>query len=316
MSFRRDATDKTSQADDPRKESDMDDRAGTLGEIAADAALERTAFLAEAGEQLKRFVEANRGRLKDIGGLVLIDDDPDYLSVAPDGTFRSRTRYQDEVTGEWTSETEIIESAAELAELYNPAEVFAAFAEAAREEAGLPDEPTATDDLMDTAGIAPDETVGVGIGGTDKGADAGYAEAADEWASSEIAQGAPADAEEAARRLYDLALTFQERSQHSEARLIEQFEVAAADLAPFLGDMMVLDDTDERLWFRGNGTFEAEVVPQAEEDEDEPTEEWRRLSSPDELVEFYDPTDIFGDFAEALSENYPAVATDAEDDEG
>ena len=64
---------------------------------------------------------------------MLIDEDPDYLSVAPDGSFRSRTRYQDEATGEWHSETEVIESAAELVELYNPAEVFAAFAEAARE---------------------------------------------------------------------------------------------------------------------------------------------------------------------------------------
>jgi hypothetical protein len=315
MSIRRDTTRPTEQGDQLPKESDMDERAGALGEIAADAALERQSFLAEAGEQLKRFVAANRERLHDVGGLVLIDDDPDYLSVAPDGTFRSRTRYHDEVTGEWTSETEVIESAAELAELYNPAEVFAAFAEAAREEAGLPEEPTATDDLMDVAGIAPGETVGVGIGGTDKGADEGYAHAADEWVARQAGKGEPADADEAARRLYDLALTFQERSQHSEARLIEQFEVAATDLAPFLGDIMVLDDTDERLWFRSNGTFEAEVVPQVEGDA-EPTEEWRRLSSPDELVEFYDPTDVFGDFAEALAESFPAVAAagDEEDD--
>ena len=116
----------------------MDDRSSMLGEIAAEAALERTAFLSDAGEQLKRFVAANKRRIHEAGGLVLIDDDPDYLSVAPDGTFRSRTRYQDEVTGEWHAETEIIESAAELAELYNPAEVFAAFAEAAREQAGMP----------------------------------------------------------------------------------------------------------------------------------------------------------------------------------
>ncbi len=290
----------------------MDDRSGVLGELAAEAALERTSFLAEAGEQLKRFLESNRRRIREVGGLVLIDEDPDYLSVALDGTFRSRTRYQDEVTGEWTSETEIIESAAELVELYNPAEVYAAFAEAAREQAGLPEEPTATDDLMDAAGIAPDETVGVGIGGRDEFADAGYAGAADEWAARHGHVEEPIEAEEAARRLYDLALTFQERSQHSEARLIEQFEAAAADLAPYLGDVMILDDEDERLWFRSNGSFEAEVVPAAEDEEEEAgaaaEEEWRRLSSPDELVEFYDPTDVFGDFAEALAENFPAVA--------
>jgi hypothetical protein len=291
----------------------MDERSGALGEIATDAALERNSYLATAGDQLRKFMEANRERIRELGGFVLIDEDPDYLSVAPDGSFRSRTRYQDEVTGEWYSETEVIESPAELAELYNPADVFAAFAEAAREEAGLPEEPTATDDLMDTAGIAPDETVGVGIGGRDEYADAAYAGAADEWAAQQALEGEPADAEDAARRLYDLALTFQERSQHSEARLIEQFEVAAQDLASFLGDVMVLDDEDERLWFKANGRFEAEVVPQRE-DEDEGAEEaeWRQLNGPDELVEFYDPTDVFGDFAEALVESYPGIAADEE----
>ncbi|HWH24745.1 MAG TPA: hypothetical protein VNW68_07635, partial [Candidatus Limnocylindria bacterium] len=240
----------------------MDERSATLGEIAADAALERSSFLSSAGEQLKRFLHANRDRIKEAGGLVLIDEDPDYLSVAPDGTFRSRTRYQDEVTGEWYSETEVIESAAELAELYNPADVYAAFAEAAREEAGLPAEPTATDDLMDAAGIAPTETVGVGIGGrADEDAEAGYAGAADEWAARQQGAAALGSKEEAARFLYDLSLSFQERSQHSEARLIEQFETAAQEAAAVLGDMMVLDDEDERLWLKHNGRFEAEVVP-------------------------------------------------------
>ncbi|HTS15067.1 MAG TPA: hypothetical protein VMH24_05325, partial [Candidatus Sulfotelmatobacter sp.] len=135
-----------------------------LGEIASDASLERTSFLAQSGDQLKRFLESNKERIKAVGGLVLIDDDPDYLSVAPDGSFRSRTRYQDEVTGEWHSETEVIDSAAELVELYNPAEVFAAFAEAAREQAGLPAEPTGAEDLLESAGISPEEGIDVGVG--------------------------------------------------------------------------------------------------------------------------------------------------------
>jgi len=299
----------------------MDERASMLGEIAAEAALERSAFLSDAGTQLKKFIDANRKRIKEAGGLVLIDDDPDYLSVAPDGSFRSRTRYQDELTGEWHAETEVIESAAELAELYNPAEVFAAFAEAAREQAGLAGEPTATDDLLDTAGISADERVGVGVG-EDSLVDGGYAGAADDWAARQPDDTEePASAEDAARRLYDIALTFQERSQHSEARLIEQFQAATANLAPVLGDLMVLDDEDERLWYKSNGLFEAEVVPA--DDDEEPTDsagdgEWRRLSTPDELVEFYDPTDVFGDFAEALAEHYPAVSGDLgeDDDDG
>jgi hypothetical protein len=286
-----------------------------LGELAADASLERNAFLATSGEQLRKFLAANKDRIKEIGGLVLIDEDPDYLSVAPDGSFRSRTRYQDEITGEWNSETEIIESAAELVEIYNPAEVLAAFAEAARVQAGLPAEPTATDDLMDAAGIAPEETVGVGVG-EDEFADDGYAAAADDWAKGQAALGAPTSPEDAARRLYDLALTFQERSQHSEARLIEQFETTVQDLAPVMGDLMILDDEDERLWLKRNGRFEAEVVPERDpENPDDREGDWRRLETPDAVVEFYDPTDVFGDLAEALADSFPGVSEDAEDEE-
>lgn len=292
----------------------MSNAPGALGEIAADASLERNSFLSSAGDQLIRFLDANRSRINEVGGLVLIDEDPDYLSVAPDGSFRSRTRFQDEVTGEWRSETEVIESAAELVELYNPSEIFAAFAEAAREQGGLPAEPTATDDLMDAAGIAPQETVGVGIGG-DLTAEEGYVEAAEEWARNAGVDGQPADADEAARRVYDLALTFQERSQHTEARLVEQFESVVQSLAPFLGDLMVLDDEDERLWLKRNGHFEAEVVPEREEGDGESEGGWRRLDSPDDLVEFYDPTDVFGDLAEALAESFPHIL-ESEDGEG
>ena len=33
--------------------------------------------------------------------------------------------------------------------------------------------------------------------------------------------------------------------------------------------------------------------------------EWRMLTNADELVEFYDPTDVFGDLADSLAEAYP-----------
>lgn len=289
----------------------MTNMSSALGEIASEASLERTTFLASAGKQLKSFLDTNRQRIKAAGGLVLIDDDPDYLSVAPDGSFRSRTRYQDEVTGAWSSETEVIESAAELVELYNPAEIFAAFAEAARVQAGLPAEPTGAEDLMESAGIAADETVGVGVGGTGI-SEEGYAGAAEEWARSHALKGEPANAEEAASRLYDLALSFQERSQHTEARLLEQFETVVEDLSPHLGDMMILDDEDERLWLKRNGHFEAEVVPEPDGDGPPAEGAWKRLSSPDDLVEFYDPTDVFGDLAEALAESFPHLVANEE----
>jgi hypothetical protein len=273
-------------------------RADLLGELARDAALERSDFLARAAEQLDRFLEANAARIEEIGGLTLIDDDPDYLSVAPDLSFRSRTRYQDETTGEWISETEVLESASELVELYNPSDVYAAFTEAAREAAGMGPEPTAADDLLNVAGISPEETV------PPREQDA-YAAAADEWAAAQ-----PADAEDpesAAHQLYDIALTYQERSQISEAHLLEQFQATVAGLASHLGDLIVIDDDDERLTFTGAGRIVAEVVPEGAEGE------WRKLGTPEELVEFYDPTDVFGDIADAVAEAYPAVAPELDD---
>jgi hypothetical protein len=275
-------------------------RSALLGEIARDAALERTDFLVQATEQFRKFLEANRERIADLGGLTLIDDEPDYLAVAPDLTFRSRSRYEDPDTGEWVSETDVIETAAEIIELYNAADVFAAFAEAAKEAAGDTGEPTAADELMDSAHIPFEDRL--------EPQDDVYAQAADDWAA---AQSVTLDADTeagAAQRLYDLALEFQERSQRTEARLIEQFEDASQKLAGRLGDLIVVDDEDERLTYGADGRFRAEVVT---EDGDG---EWRTLEGPEALVEYYDPTDVFGDLADALAEAYPAVAPETEGD--
>ena len=266
-----------------------------LGEIAADAALERSDFLVQSTDQFRRFLDANKSRIDALGGLTLIDEDPDYLSIAPDLTFRSRTRYIDDLTGEWTSETEVIETAAELIELYNPADLYTAFAEAARDAAGLGQEPTAAPDLLESAGIGVDESMPPG-GGADP-----YAAAADDWAA---AQPAPLDADDdeiAAQRLYDLALEFQERSQRAESRLLEQFEEASSLLTARIGDLIINDDDDERLTLTASGAFSAEVLTEEEN-------EWRRLDTADQLVEYYDPTDVFGDLADALAEGYPSIA--------
>ena len=274
-----------------------------LGELAADAALERTDFLASTSAQLGRFLDGNEARIRELGGVVLIDDEVDYLAIAEDMTFRSRSRYQDEATGKWVTETEVIESAAELIELYNLADVFAAFAEATKLEAGLEPEPTATGDLLRSADIAPEETVALG-------AENPYAAAADDWAAGRDYEEAPETEEEAAERLYDLALAFQERSQQTEAHLLEQFEAAASALTSVLGDLIVVDDEDERLTLRASGAFAAEVVPE----EAGASGQWRKLDGPDEIVEFYDPTDIFGDLADALAEAFPDLAGEAPSD--
>jgi len=271
----------------------MDDRSELLGALASDAALERSDFLVSATDQLKRFLEANAERIAETGGLTLIDDDPDFLSVAPDLTFRSRSRYLDDATGQWVSETEVIETAAELVELYNPADVYAAFSEAAREAAGLPPEPTGAEDLMEVAHLPSSDLVGL---------DGAYAAAADQWAAGAEVAPEPADEETAAQRLYDLALSFQERSQQSEARLLDDFADVSSNLTAKLGDVVVVDDDDERLTLKAGVGFRAEVVP------DDGDGEWRNLIGSEDIVEFYDPTDVFGDLADALAEAYPAVA--------
>jgi hypothetical protein len=271
----------------------MDSHNDLLGELAADAALERSDFIVQATEQLRRFLDHHKDRIAVLGGLTLIDDEPDYLSIAPDLSFRSRSRYLDDITGEWVSETEVIESASELVELYNPADVYAAFAEAAREAAGMPAEPTAEGDLLEVSGISPEEGVSL--------SEDPYAAAADSWAAGQPISLSEDDDESAARRLYDLSLEYQERSQRSEARLLDEFEGASSGLVSVIGDLIIVDDDDERLSLTTSG-FRAEVIPEDSE------EEWRTLSGSDQLVEFYDPTDVFGDLADALAEAFPAVA--------
>jgi hypothetical protein len=271
----------------------MDSHNDLLGELASDAALERSDFIVQSTEQLRRFLDHHKDRIAVLGGLTLIDEEPDYLSIAPDLSFRSRSRYLDDLTGEWVSETEVIESASELIELYNPADIYAAFAEAAREAAGMPAEPTAEGDLLEVSGISSDQGISV--------SEDPYAAAADSWAAGQPISLSEDDDESAARRLYDLALEYQERSQRSEARLLDEFEGASASMVAIIGDMIIVDDDDERLSLTVNG-FRAEVIPEDAE------EEWRTLSGSDELVEFYDPTDVFGDLADALAEAFPAVA--------
>jgi hypothetical protein len=265
-----------------------------LAEMARDAALERSDFLVRAGEQLERFLHDQADRVRELGGVTLIDDDPDYLAMAPDGTFRSRSRVYDEATGEWQSETEIIETGGELVELYNPADLFQAFADAAREGVWADgDEPDA--DSADAGG--PVITI--------EGADP-YAGAADRWAAAQPDVPVVDDETSAAAALYELALDFQERSQRSEAGLIEQFENAASSLTGKVGTIVIVDDLDEHLELAGPG-FRGRVIPEGEST-------WTELAAGEDVVRFYDPTDVFGDLADAVAEAFPGVAGDDEDE--
>ena len=258
-------------------------RNAALADMARDAEIERSDFLVRAGEQLERFMAAHQGKIRDLGGLVLIDDDPEYLAVAPDGTFRSRSRVFDEGRGEWLSETEVIETAAELAELYNPADILQAFADSQAEDAGI------------------EERAGEEVAAAADGAL--YAEAADQWAAGQPEVREAKDEPSAALALYELALDFQDRSQRTEAGLIEQFENAAAGVLGMVGTFVIVDDDDEHLSLAVGG-FKGRVIPEGET-------AWEDISSPDQIVRYYDPTDVFGDLAEAIADTYPSVSAEA-----
>ena len=268
-------------------------RNALLADLARDAEIERTDFLARAGEQLDRFMRTHEGRIRQLDGLVLIDDDPDYLAVAGDGTFRSRSRVYDEGRADWITETEVVETAAELVELYNAADILQAFADAQAEDAGIGDgtEPALEGDEEAAAASADDA----------------YAGAADQWAAGQPEVAEAHDPASAAQALYELALDFQDRSQRTEAGLIEGFENAAGGLLGFVGTLVIVDDDDEHLAL-GVGGFKGRVIPEGDTS-------WHDISSPDQIVRFYDPTDVFGDLAEAIADAYPAVAESGEEGE-
>ena len=265
-------------------------QADLLGEIARDAALERSDFLVRATEQLERFLEANAARIAEIGGLTLIDDDPDYLSIAPDLTFRSRTRYLDErpASGSarprsssrrrsWSSSTT------------RPTSTRRSPRRPARPPASSPSRPPPTT-CSSVAGIAP------GRDDRDRRRRTRRLPTSGRPASRPLEAD---DDESAAQRLYDLALDVPGAEPAREARLLEQFEEAVAQLAGYLGDLIIIDDDDERLTLTGAGGFPAEVLPEGEEERGGP------LATPDELVEYYDPTDVFGDLADAARRGLP-----------
>ena len=280
-------------------------RNALLADMGREASLERSDFLVRAGEQLQRFMNSHANRIRALGGITLIDDEEDFLAVAPDGTFRSRSRVYDEAKGAWVSETEVIETAAELAELYNPADILQAFADADDSRIGAKDAEAGT-----TADDGAEAGSSAGTGATAKakatGADP-YAAAADTWAAGQPDVPQVRTEADAAAALYDLALEFQERSQRAESGLIESFENAASGLLSRVGSVTVVDDDDEHLTL-GVGGFKARVIPEGEAG-------WRELSEPEDIVQFYDPTDVFGDLAEAIAEQYPDVEDDHDHDD-
>ena len=228
------------------------DEPSALGEIATEAGIERASFLTDAATQfncasLTPTASASASSVASSSSTT----SPSTCPSRAEGTFRSRTRYQDDPTGEWVSETEEIASGGELVELYNPADIYAAFAEAARER-GRP-------------GALADRRRGPPRGRGHLVREPASSRRRSDEAEDELGRrtsGTPArhgrGRPHALRPGADLpgaqpALRGAASSSSSRTRRKAS--------PPRSGDSLILDDEDERLWYRANGAFEAEVVP-------------------------------------------------------
>ena len=242
----------------------------------------------------RKFIEANRGRINELGGLTLIDEDPDYLAVAADGTFRSRTRVprrRSRTSGPPRPRSSRPPPSSSSSTT-RPTSTRRSPRPPARAPACRPSRPPRA-----TCSRRP------GSASTRRSRSAATRTRPRPTSGPPPSPSAVEvdDDELAAQRLYDLALEYQERSQRSEARLLEQFEEASDE--PHREDRRPDHQRRRRRAADpdGAGEFRAEVLTEEEN-------EWRPLKTAEELVEYYDPTDVFGDLADALAEAYPAIA--------
>jgi hypothetical protein len=108
--------------------------------------------------------------------------------------------------------------------------------------------------------------------------------------------------QEAAQRLYDLALDYAQRALEAQSDLIRDFEAAALPSMRWVGAVLVDDDDDEHLILQADGHFAGRAV-------DDDTGQWEHISSPDDVADHYDPVDLFTDLADAIAEMYPGLDT-------
>jgi hypothetical protein len=258
-----------------------------LRELAAEAELERRDFVYEATEQLRRFLDQNRERLREIGPIKLVDDEQDFLVYHPvDETWTTRLTYQDPADSEWYDEEQLVDTISELIELYNPADIFAWLMEASKD---APAHLIAADELA-----REEELVEPGEG--------------DDWE----AELPPSQQETlAAQRLWQLADAYRAQLGTAQAQILREFSANSEEVLRRTGDLSLLDETDDILVLRADGRFETSL-----DLSDRPREvltdvEARRsglaVTEARTIAEFYDPADVLHWVHEALAERYPAV---------
>lgn len=260
-------------------------RLTALRELAAEAELERRDFLYEATEQLRRFIEQNRDRFREIGPIKLADDDQDYLVYHPiDETWTTRLTYQDPADNEWYDQEQVVDTISEVVELYNPADIFAWIIEAARD---------APAHLISADELARSEEL---------------VEVSDDWQA-----GLPTTQQEtlAAQRLWQLADAYRAQLSTAQSQLLREFCSNAEEVLRRTGDLVLLDEPDDMLILRADGRFETSLDlsdrPQDVLGEVEPRRPGLSVTEGKVVAAFYDPADVLHWVTEALSERYPAV---------
>ncbi len=257
-----------------------------LRELAADAELERRDFLYEATEQLRRFLDANKERLREIGPIKLVDDEQDYLLYHPvDETWTTRLTYQDPADEQWYDQEQTVDTITELVELYNPADIFSWLIEAARD---APAHLVAADELA-----REEELVEVSD---------------EDWQA-----GLPPSQQEtlAAQRLWQLADAYRAQLATAQGQLLREFSANAEEVLRRTGDLALLEEQDEILVLRADGRFETSL-DLSDRPEDvvttvEPSREGLSVTEARTIAGYYDPADVLHWVTEALAERYPAV---------
>jgi hypothetical protein len=261
-------------------------RIEALRALAEEAQLERRDFLYESTEQLRRFIDSNRERLREVGPIKLVDDDQDYLLFHPvDETWTTRLTYQDPADSEWYDEEQVIEAFSEVVELYNPADIFAWFEEAARDP---------VNHLLPADALATEE----------EPADA----AEEDWQA-----GLPPTQQEtiAAQRLWQLADAFRHQIGEQQKQGLREFAANAEDVLERTGDLLLLDETDDVLLLRSDGRFETSLdlsdLPAGSALNVESRRPGLTVTEARVVADFYDPADVLQWVTDSLAERFPAV---------
>ena len=273
---------RVSKAGSPRSS-----RITALRELANESELERRDFLYEATEQLRRFFDAHRERLREIGPIKLVDNEQDYLLYHPvDETWTTRLTYQDPADNEWYDEEQIVEAFSEVVELYNPADIYAWLIEAAHDPVS---HLVAADELAGEEQLAD-------------GAD-------DEDWQSELSSSQQETL--AAQRLWQLADAYRAQITTQQKEILWEFVSNAEEVLARTGDLVLLDEPEDQLVLRVDGRFETSLDLSDLEGRGKVDVEARRpgltVTDARVIADYYDPSDVLQWVTDTLSEHYPAV---------